>query len=439
MKPRTTSALQGILLWSIFGLLALAASLSAEAEDWPRWRGPRGDGTWHSPQLPEVWPEAGLPVRWRQPVGGGYAGVIVADDRVYVMDRQTPETEGSGREVERLLCFDAESGDRLWTHEYRVTYGDLDYGSGPRAAPTVFDGRIYTLGALGHLWCLNAETGKPLWSHDLVAEGLAKIPEWGLAASPFIWRNLVIVHPGGEPDACLVAFDRETGELVWRSGSDPAGYATPILIGRESDQQLVCWSPLQVMGIDPADGAIRWSVPYEVTYGVSIATPIYHQGLVFVSGYWEGSKTIDPASDAGEAEVVWADRRFLRGLMSQPLARDGFVYLLDKSLGLTCFDLQSGEIRWDDRQHRMTPRGRNPQATLVWTGHEDQVLILNAEGELILARLNPEGYHEQSRTPIIGPTWAHPAYAGSTVYARDDTEVVAVSLLPEGTQGGNGN
>lgn len=436
MKLTIPTAPHGILALHVVGFI-LMSLLAANAEDWPQWRGPRGDGTWQGPQLPEAWPEGGLPVRWRQTVGGGYAGVIVADNRVYVMDRQPPDEATSEGEVERLLCFTASTGDPLWDHQYPVTYGNLDYGSGPRAAPTVFDGRVYTLGAMGHFWCLEAATGKPLWSHDLVAEGLAKIPEWGLAASPVIWQNLVIVHPGGEPEACFVAFDRVSGALVWNSGSDPAGYATPIVIGGQP-QQLVCWSPRHVLGIDPADGAIQWSIPYEVTYGVSIATPIDHQGLVFVSGYWEGSKTINPALNGGPAELVWEDRRALRGLMSQPLARDGFVYLLDKSLGLTCFELATGEIQWDDRQHRMTPRGRNPQATLVWTGHADQVLILNSEGELILARLNPQGYDEQSRSPIIGPTWAHPAYAGSTVYARDDTELVAVSLVPNEAEGDEG-
>lgn len=428
MRAELTLVARSTLLTLLSGIIIFAVALDSVAEDWPRWRGPRGDGTWQGPKLPQAWPAEGLPVRWRQPIAGGYAGVIVSGGRVYVMDRMPVEEGTAGDEVERLHCFSAAEGRPLWVHQNPVVYGDLDYGSGPRAAPTVFDGRVYTLGAMGHLWCLEAVSGEPQWSHDLVEQGLTKIPEWGLAASPVIWKNLVIVHPGGQPDACFIAFDRMTGELIWNCGSDPAGYATPIVIGSGTQQQLVCWSPLNVLGIAPADGTIQWSIPYEVTYGVSIATPIYHRGLVFVSGYWEGSKTIDPGLDSAAAELVWEDRRSLRGLMSQPLSRDGYVYLLDKSLGLTCFEMATGEIQWDDRKHQMTPRGRNPQATLVWTGEEDRVLVLNSEGELILARLNPAGYHEQSRTKIIGPTWAHPAYAESSVYARDDNEIVAVSL-----------
>ena len=115
--------------------------------------------------------------------------------------------------------------------------------------------------------------------------------------------------------------------------------------------------------------------------------------------------------------------------MSQPLVRDGYVYLLDKRHGLTCFRLATGKKLWDD-DNRMTPKGRNPQATMVWTGDEDRAIVLNSDGDLVLIRLNPEGYQELARANIIGPTWAHPGYAGNCVYARSDTEIVCV-LLPQ--------
>src|SRR5436190_8991026 len=158
------------------------------AEYWPRWGGPRGDGTWQGPMLPDVFPQGTLPVAWQQQIGGGYGGVSVAKGRVYVMDRRAAPNE-----VERVLCFDALSGKPLWSHEYAVAYGKLDYGNGPRATPTIYDGRVYTLGAMGHVLCLNANDGNVYWSKDCVAEFNAKIPTWGLAASPVIWKEMVIV------------------------------------------------------------------------------------------------------------------------------------------------------------------------------------------------------------------------------------------------------
>jgi outer membrane protein assembly factor BamB len=404
-------------------------------EDWPRWRGPRGDGSWQGPRLPDKWPETGLRRVWRQAIGGGFAGVAVADGRVFTLDRLTEPDE-----VERVICFAATTGRLVWEHRYPVQYGKLDYGNGPRAAPTVLDGRVYTLGAVGHACCLDVETGKLIWSHDMISEFGARLPEWGFAASPVIFENLVIIHTGAEPDGSYIAFDRSSGDEVWRNLSDPAGYCTPIVAVQSGQAQLICWTPEKVCSLEPRTGQLNWSVPYKVTYGVSIATPIFQDGTVFVSGYWEGAKAIRLGVEPSQHDLIWEDNRWLRGLMSQPLYRDGHAYLLDKQHGLVCFEMKTGKKIWDDG-NQMTPRGRNPHASLVWldAGTTNRVIILNSEGELILARLDPGGYHEQSRTRIIesnarNPVWSHPAYAGSHVYARNDHEIVCISLLDKADQ-----
>jgi formylglycine-generating enzyme required for sulfatase activity/outer membrane protein assembly factor BamB len=393
------------------------------AEDWPRWRGPRGDGTWRGPKLPAAWPAGGLQRVWRQEIGGGYGGVAVSDGRVYVMDRQhQPE------DAERVLCFDAIDGERIWSHRYAVSYSGISYDNGPRATPTAFQGRVYTLGAAGHLFCFEATSGDMVWTQDLVADFGARVPIWGLSASPIIYEDLLIVHLGGEPEACFVAFDQNTGAERWRSLSDPAGYATPILVEYGGTPQMVGWTPTNVRGLDPATGELLWTIPFEVNFGTSIANPIFQDGLVLVSSYYDGSQAIRLGTDGKSAELAWHDRRNLRGLMTQPLYRDGYAYLLDKRHGLTCFELATGKAVWDD-DNRMTPKGRNPQATMVWLGDEDRVIVLNSDGDLILVRLNSEGYDEESRTNIISRTWAHPAYSGNCVYARNDTEIIGV-LLP---------
>ncbi len=401
---------------------AEAATPAARGEDWPRWRGPRGDGTWLGPRLAEHWPAGDLKLRWRKPIGGGYAGVIVAGNRVLVDDRQK-----APQEIERIVCFDARTGATHWTHSDPVRYGNLDYGNGPRAAVTVYEGLVYALGATGKLNCLDLVTGNVRWAADLVADFSGRMPTWGFAGSPVIFRDTVIVHPGSASQASVVALDRKTGKLRWKCLSDEATYATPILIEAAGRTQLVCWTPSHIRGVDAEKGEPMWEVPYEVTYGVSIATPVFHRGTVFISGYWNGSKAIRLDSTGRHATLAWEDERHLRGLMSQPLCRDGYGYLLDKNFGLTCFELATGKKVWDDR-HQVTPRDRNPQATLVWTGDGDRALILNAEGNLILARLNVQGYTELARSKIIGDTWAHPAYAGRCVFARDDHEIICREL-----------
>ncbi len=404
--------------------------LPEHGEDWPRWRGPRGNGTWRAPRLPQKWPGVGLQQVWKQPLGGGYGGIAATDGRVYVMDRQREP-----QDVERILCFDAVSGTPIWEHSYPVDYSNVSYDNGPRATPTVLGNHVYTLGAVGNLCCLDASSGEPVWTKDLVAEFGARIPLWGLSASPVVHDDLLIVHPGAEPDGCLMAFDRASGEERWRSLADAAGYATPILITWNDQPQLVAWTPAHITGLNPVTGELLWETPFEVNYGTSIACPVFQDGLVLVSSYYDGSKAIRPGGDTQAAEVVWQDRRNLRGLMMQPLCRDGYAYMLDKRHGLTCFELATGKKVWDD-DNRMTPKGRNPQATMVWLGDQDRAIALNSDGDLILLRLHPDGYHEDSRTNIIGRTWAHPAYAGNCVYARSDEEIVCVVLPdPESTSG----
>ncbi len=410
------------------------------AEDWPRWRGPRGDGSWRGPVLPAKWPDGGLKPKWKIPIGGGYAGVTVVGSQIFVMDRRNEskrEDEVPAEpEAERVLCVDADSGKIIWMHQYPVKYGNLDYGNGPRAAPTFHDGKLYTVGALGELRCLSAATGEKLWSVNYVTDLKGRLPTWGFSGSAFVDGDRLIVQPGGENGASVAALDRLTGKNVWSSLDDEAGYATPLIAEHAGHRQLILWTPSHIRSVDSLNGQPNWAVPYKITYGVAIAEPIFEQGHVIVCGYWDGSKAIRLGAKPRDAELVWEETKVLRGLMSQPLYRDGHVYLLDKQYGLTCFELLTSKKLWDDN-NAMTPRGRNPQASLVWLEQPnadgqyertDRAIILNSEGDLILTRLDRTGYHEQSRTNIIGPTWSHPAFAGDRVYARNDSELVCVEL-----------
>lgn len=414
---------QFVVSWFL-ALTVQCAAQSAGAEDWPQWRGPRADGSWQAPKVPERWPEGGPRVVWRRPIGAGYSGVAVVGQSVFTQDRPKEPADR-----ERVWCGDLRTGETRWTYEYEAVYGKLDYGKGPRGTPTIHDGRVYVIGAVGHLHCLDAATGKPFWSHDLVGKHQARLSTWGFAGSPLVQGDRVIVH-AGMPGGCYAAYDRRTGEERWRTGDDPLGYGTPILTEHAGRKLLIGWTPEHVVGIEPERGEIQWKTPYKVTYGVSIATPIVRDGIVVVCGYWEGSKAIKLGAGPNDAEILWEENRYLRGLMSQPLYRAGHVYLLDKQHGLVCFELATGKMIWTDK-NQLTPRDRNPQANLVWLGDSDRVVALNAAGELILAKLSPAGYEEQSRAKLVGETWAHPAFADRFVIARDDQEIVCAELATE--------
>lgn len=408
------------------------AQASARGEEWPRWRGPRGDGTWNGPKLVEQWPAEGLKQLWRHEIGGGFAGISVAQKKVVALDRQT-----SPAEVERVLCFSAETGELLWTQSWPVTYGKLDYGNGPRAAPTIDGNLIYVQGAVGEVVCLKLDDGEIVWSINLIRDFQGRLGEWGYAASPLVYGKLLIVQPGGDAGKSVVALDRMTGKTIWASHDDKPGYTNPLVVDYGGYKTLLCWTPSHIRGINPDTGEPYWNVEYEITYGVAIATPIFEEGIAFIAGYWDGARAIRFGEKPEEAELIWEDRQHLRGLMAQPLYKDGYVYLLDKSYGLTCFELATGKKMWDDG-NTLTPRGRNPHVTTVWLEEQDRAIAFNSLGELVLCRLNPEGYHESSRTKILEPkgesdekklpTWSHPAYAENRVFVRDDTEIIAYEL-----------
>ncbi len=407
--------------WLSVALLSWLA-LSARAGDWPQWRGPHRDGRWHQTGVPEQLPAPSVEPRWRQAIGGGYGGIAVTGGRVYVMDRRKEP-----REVERILCLDASTGKTVWSHEYAVRYDKMDYGNGPRTTPTVRGPHVYTFGAVGHLHCLDAASGKVLWSRDTVKEFQARIPMWGHACSPLVDGDRLLVQVGGEPNASLMALERATGKEIWRSLSDRPGYSSPLLIETRAGRQLVYWTPENVVGLDPASGQVRWRVPFASTYDVALSDPVWHDEVLLVSGYWEGSKALGLNERGEEPKVLWEGRR-LSLLMSTPLYRDGHVYALDKRDGLKCIELRTGTVKWEGEH--ITPKGRNPQATLVWNGdlRQGRALILNELGELILARLAPEGYRQISKTKVSAGTWAHPAYAEQCVFVRNDQEIVCVPL-----------
>lgn len=409
--------------WIAFALLWIAASPRAlNAEDWPQWRGPRGDGTWNGPAIAATWPAQGPDKLWSVDIGGGYSGVTTSDGRVYTMDRRIDP-----RETERVLCYSAAGGKLLWSREYPADYGRLPYGNGPRASVTIHQGVAYSFGAVGHLHALDAATGKVIWAVDAVAKLDARRPEWGFAASPVIHQDRVLIHIGAERGGCVVALDLKTGREIWRGGDDAAGYCTPMILRHRGAEQCVIWGPNRLISLDPATGRTYWKFDDPIRFGVSIASPIFHEDLLLVSNYWHGTRALKLGQTPEQAQLAWSDQTLLRGLMSQPLYREGRVFLLDKDHGLTCFELATGRKLWDD-DNQSTPAGHNPQASLVWTGREEQALILNSDGALILAELTPQGVKFLAKAAILDKTWAHPGFSGDQVFARSDKKLVAVRL-----------
>src|ERR1043166_7583703 len=247
-----------------FALVLIAcgfASGAARADDWPQWLGPQRDGVWREKGIVDKFPDGGPKILWRNPVGGGYAGPAVAGGKVYVLDRilakdaENPKNPFSRKEKipgeERVICFDAASGKIFWEHKYDCTYEGLSYATGPRCTPLIAGGKVYTLGAMGHLVCLDANKGTPIWSKQLMKEyGLDTLPGsgWGFSGHPLLDGDRLICLVGGK-GSIVVAFDKDKGTEIWKAlNAAQPGYDPPTLIEHEGKRMLVIRSEERRVG-----------------------------------------------------------------------------------------------------------------------------------------------------------------------------------------------
>ncbi|MEM9352362.1 MAG: PQQ-binding-like beta-propeller repeat protein [Planctomycetota bacterium] len=439
------NALRQAQTWAAPLLAALVIAATANAADWPQWRGPERDGVWRESDLVESMPEGGLKTRWQMPADLGYAGPAVADGRVYLFEYEKRAGEitnnpGSRDEldgVERLRCLDAATGEELWRHEYDRPY-NVSYPGGPRCTPTVDGDRVYILGAEGDLRCLRTDDGKLLWSKSFPNDYGAETPLWGHSAHPLVVGDLLYCIVGGE-GSVAVAFDKLSGEERWRklSAYEP-GYCPPTLV----DGELVVFHPEAVVGLTPATGDHQWSVPIRPNYGMSIAQPIVVGDALFATGY---GASVSFRIAGGEPDVLWAGtpKTSVSSANATPIYDGRAIYGVDANDSiLVAVDPATGKRLWETKAPTLGEGGRGRHGTVfaVRQGETDRYWLFNETGELILARLTPEAYEEVGRQTILEPTsdsfgrpvvWSHPAFAQGAVFARNDEQVVCVELRAE--------
>jgi outer membrane protein assembly factor BamB len=401
---------------------------------------------WRETGLLESFPEGGPKVVWRAPVAGGYAGPAVARGRVFVADYVTEDNvkvDNFDRKAftgnERVLCLNAATGEEFWRHEYPVTYS-ISYPAGPRCTPVVDEGRVYTLGAEGHLFCFDANTGSILWQKDLPKQYSTKTALWGYSGHPLIDGNKLICVAGGD-DTHTIAFNKATGEEIWRALSAPEqGYSPPTIIEAGGKRQLIVARPSAISSVDPETGREHWSQPYEATSGSIIMSPVKWANYLYVGGFQNKSLMLELAEDRPAAEIAWRDKpqHGVSPINVQPIVVDGTMYGVDGNGRLYCIELPSGRRLWDTS----APISQRPAGTgtafIVRQGDTgNRFWLFNDSGDLVIAELTPAGYKEIDRAHLIEPTntafgrdvvWCMPAFANKHMYVRNDKECIAVDL-----------
>jgi outer membrane protein assembly factor BamB len=442
-------------------LLGLAAA-TVWADDWPQWLGPQRDGVWRETGILEKFPAGGPKVRWRTPIGGGYAGPAVAGGKVYVLDRQlgqgvknpdNPFARGKIVGTERVLCLNEADGKIVWRHEYECPY-TISYPAGPRTTPLIRDGKVYTLGAMGDLFCLDALTGKVVWSQHFTREPYKQAaPMWGWSGHPLLDGEKLICQVGGQGTA-VVAFHKDTGKELWRALSTQTehgpGYSPPMIYEAGGKRQLIIWHPEAVCALDPETGKEYWSHQFVLRAGMSIATPRKSGDLLFVSSFYSGPLMVKLANDKPDATVLWKGKSNneqpkltdgLHAVMCTPVIRDGYIYGVCSYGQLRCLKAETGERVWESLKATGATGGPNDRwANAFLIAQGDRFFLANEKGDLIIARLSPKGYEEIDRVHLLEPTgpamgrdvvWSHPAFANRCLYARNDKEIICVSLAAQ--------
>ncbi len=391
-------------------LLLFLTLLPSWAADWPQWRGQNRDGKSAETGLLREWPAEGPSRAWQvKGLGSGFASYAVASGRIY--------TQGQLSGQQYVMAFDLANGRQLWKTPNGPKYDDRR-GDGPRGTPTLDGDRLYALAANGQLACLNAADGKKLWSIDLLSTFGASNTNWGMSESPLIDGGRVIVTPGGS-DAGMAALDKSNGKPIWKSESDKAGYSSPVAVDVNGVRQYVTLTGTAGVGVRADDGKVLWRYTQVANRTANVATPIIHDGHVFLSSDYGTGCALLKFQPNGAAEEVYFNRDMKNHYSTSVLVGD-HLYGFSSRI-FTCMNFKTGEVEWRDRS---VGKGQ--------VIHADGRLYLQGEnGDIALVDPSPESYNEISRFSIGRgdyPVWTLPVIVDGKLLIRDQDTLTAFDI-----------
>jgi outer membrane protein assembly factor BamB len=393
-------------------LLALASICSASDAglDWYRWRGPDLNGISHETAWSTQWPKEGPSQLWKASVGTGFSSVSVSRGRVFTM--------GHAAEQDTVFCFDAATGALLWKHSFPCALDAKYYEGGPGATPTVDGERVYTLSKRGHLFCFEAASGQVVWQKDLIQElGVAK-PEWGFAGSPLVQDNLLLLNLG----SAGTAVDKQSGKVVWTSGKEAAGYATPVPCKLGGQEAVLIFAAKALVAANARNGRELWRLPWVTRWNINAADPIVVGGKVFLSTFDQGGALLE--LNEGPPNELWRSKSMGNHFNSCVII-GGAIYGFDGNTDkpdphLRCLSLKTGEVLWS---HKGLGLG-----SLTVAG--DKLILLSDKGELIVAEASPAAFKPLARAQVLGgKCWTVPVLSHGRIYCRNARgELVCVDV-----------
>ena len=388
--------------------------------DWPQLLGPHRDGNYLGPSIAKVWPKEGPSVVWKREVGPGLAGPAVSGERLILFHRK------EDRAV--VECLDTRTGKPMWQAAYATDYrDDFGFDEGPRATPTIADGRVFTYGAEGRLSCWQLETGAALWQVDAVKEFGSQKGFFGRAASPLVEGDLVIFMPGGRDGAGVVAFEVATGKVRWQATGDEASYASPTVATVRGRRIIFALTREALLALQPMDGKVIFRHPWRPrgSATVSAATPLVVDDLIFLSASYSAGASLLRFQERGPKEV-WARDDVLSNHYATSVQHGGFLYgwhgRQEQGCEFRCVELKTGKVRWSEAGLKA--------GSVILAG--DDLLLLTERGLLIRVPATPEGFKPVARAQVLpADVRAFPALANGFLFARSKEQLVCLDLRKE--------
>ncbi len=385
-----------------------------ELRDASRLYGPIGDGVVPGVILSTNWEEKPPEMLWNQPIGMGWSGFSVAGQRAITQEQRGEE--------EWVSCYDLANGALLWKHINQTRFDVPMGGIGPRATPTIVDGKVYALGATGIFDCLDLETGELLWTRNVLEDGApVENIRWGKSCSPLVYEEKVVISGGSGAGPTLLAYHRDTGEVLWTGGEDSASYSSPVLATVAGVRQIFSVNQNSVTGHDPESGAVLWSFPWEGIMPKVGQPQVVGEDQVLVTCSYDLDSHLLKLTPSGDgklqAEAVWSDDN-LRTKFSTALVKDGYAYGLSEGI-FTCIDLATGERVWKGGRYGF---GQNLLVGNV-------ILVTTERGDVVLLEATPEEHRELAEFKAIdGVAWNPPALAGAFLLVRSEKEAACLRL-----------
>ncbi len=394
----------------------------AEAGDWPQWLGPNRDGA--SSEKVAPWKEPPK-VLWRRQVGEGNSSPVIANGRVFLHAKVRDD------DAEELLTVDTRTGKLLWDEAYPRSAFKSRFGNGPRGTPAVAGNHVYTFGITGVLTCFDVIARNRVWQVDTLKEFGATNLFFGMSCSPLVDGGRVLVNVGGK-GASVVAFDKDTGKVVWKSRDDGASYSSPIVFGEGKERQVVFLTQQGLVSLNPADGSLFWKFPLIDKLFESSTTPIRAGETLLASSITFGSVglQLDTKDGKPEATQLWKNKDLTCYFSTPVPVGPDHIYMVTGNdplaifhqATLHCIEAKTGKDLWS----KPKVVGKY-HASLLRTG-DNKLLMLEEAGNLVLLDPNPKEYRELARSKVCGETWAHPALANGKLYIRDDKELICLQL-----------